>query len=155
MSGHNSSLDGHLAALVRACGDAVILCDAEGRIRFWNRAAERIFGYPEDEALGKSLDIIIPERLRDRHWRGYAETMRTGQSKYGPGDLLAVPAVTADGRRISIEFSIAVMRDDAGGVTAIGAVIRDVTARFEETRKLRDQVASLHQANSQSADPGG
>lgn len=153
MNGRNACLDGQLAALVRACGDAVLLCDAEGRIRFWNRAAERIFGDPEVAALGQSLDIIIPERLRDHHWQGYAETMHTGRSKYGPGDLLAVPAVTADGRRISIEFSIAVMREDAGGVTAIGAVIRDVTARFEETRKLRDQVAGLHQADRQSADP--
>ena len=92
--------------LVSGMSDAIVYADAEGVIRLWNRGAARIFGFAEAEALGSSLDIIIPEGLRERHWQGYRATMRTGQSRYGDGHILSVPALRKDGARISVEFSI-------------------------------------------------
>jgi PAS domain S-box-containing protein len=129
-------------ALLASTGDAIIAADAAGVIRLWNPGAERIFGFAEQEALGRSLDLIIPERLRQRHWHGYRQVMQTGRSRYGAGDLLAVPGVHKDGRRISLEFTIALLRSDDGGITGIAAVLRDVTARFEELRALRKLVHS-------------
>jgi PAS domain S-box-containing protein len=126
---------------VREAPDAIIYADAQGLIQFWNRSAERVFGFSEAEALGKTLDIIIPESLRGRHWQGYRATMQTGNTRYGVGETLAVPAMRKDGQRISIEFTILPFRDDAGRMDGIAAILRDVTARFEETRALRRQLA--------------
>lgn len=127
--------------LARDASDAIIYADSEGVIRFWNHGAERIFGFAEGEALGRSLDIIIPERLRARHWAGYAATMESGVTRYGSGEILAVPAMHKDGRRISVEFTVLPFRDDAGRMKGIAAILRDVTARFEEMRALRAQLA--------------
>ncbi len=129
--------------LVRDGPDAVIYADAQGRIGFWNRAATRIFGYNEADALGASLDLIIPERLQARHWQGYEEVMSGRKSRYGEGDLLAVPARHKEGRQISVEFTILPFHDDAGAIIGIAAILRDVTARFEETRSLRRELAAL------------
>ena len=126
---------------VRDAPDAIIYADAQGLIQFWNRSAERIFGFSEAEALGKTLDIIIPESLRGRHWQGYRATMQTGNTRYGVGETLAVPAMRKDRQRISIEFTILPFRDDAGRMEGIAAILRDVTVRFEETRALRRQLA--------------
>jgi PAS domain S-box-containing protein len=131
------------AQLVASCPDAVIYADAEGKIRFWNAAASRIFGFAEAEALGASLDLIIPERLRARHWQGYDEVMRGRDSRYGEGDVLAVPARHRDGRQISVEFTILPLRDEAEALLGIAAFLRDVTARFEEIRALRRELAAL------------
>lgn len=128
--------------MVRGMPDAVVYADGEGVIRFWNAGAERIFGFGAAEAIGQSLDIIIPEGLRARHWAGFEETMRTGASRYGAGDLLAVPALRADGTRLSIEFTILPFRDTGGRMLGIAAVLRDVTRRFEEMRDLRRQLAA-------------
>ena len=128
--------------LIRDMPDAVIYADGEGVIRFWNGGAERIFGFAAAEAVGQPLDIIIPEGLRARHWAGFDETMRTGRSRYGAGDLLAVPAMRKDGARISIEFTVLPFRDEAGPMLGIAAVLRDVTRRFEEMRALRRQLAA-------------
>jgi PAS domain S-box-containing protein len=136
--------------LAREAPDAFVFADAEGAIRFWNRGAERIFGFAAAEALGQPLDIIIPESLRARHWTGYAATMQSGNTRYGAGEILAVPAVRKDGRRISIEFTILPFRDDAGRMTGIAAILRDVTARFEEIRTLRRQLAERRSAEQKS-----
>ena len=133
--------------LVSGMSDAIIYADAEGVIRRWNQGAVRIFGFAEAEALGRSLDIIIPENLRERHWQGYRATMRTGQSRYGDGQLLSVPAVRKDGARISVEFTIVPFTDDSGQMVGIAAIMRDTTARFEELRALRRQLAA-HPATS-------
>jgi PAS domain S-box-containing protein len=135
--------DDFTAQLVAGCPDAIIYADAQGRIRFWNEAATRIFGYGEAETLGQSLDLIIPERLRDRHWQGYEQVMKGGESRYGAGDLLAVPARHKDGRQISVEFTILPLHDNAGAMLGIAAFLRDVTARFEEVRGLRRELAAL------------
>lgn len=125
------------ARMIREMPDAVIYSDADGKVRFWNEGASRIFGFTEAEALGRSLDIIIPESLRQRHWTGYDETMRTGRTRYGAGDVLAVPAMRKDGTRISVEFTVVPFRDATGAMTGIAAVLRDVTKRFEEMKRLR------------------
>jgi PAS domain S-box-containing protein len=123
--------------------DAVIYADGEGTILFWNRGAERLFGYKEGEALGQRLDIIIPENLRQRHWAGYLATMRTGQTRYGASDMLAVPAIRKNGSRVSIEFTILPFRDDDGRMIGIAAVLRDVTKRFEEIKLLRKEISAF------------
>ncbi|MGR3321540.1 MAG: PAS domain-containing protein [Pseudooceanicola sp.] len=123
--------------LIEGLPDALVVSDRDGIIRTWNAGAERIFGFAEEEALGQSLDIITPEPLRARHWEGYDKTMATGQTRYGAGDLLSVPALRKDGTRISVQFSIVPIRDPGGGLTAIAAVMRDVTQEFEERKALR------------------
>lgn len=130
------------AALVQALGDAVIVADPEGRVRLWTPAAERIFGYAADEVVGRSLDLIIPERFRERHWTGYHEVMRTGVTRYG-ADVLRVPAVRKGGEPISIAFTVALLRDTAGRVSGIAAVVRDETARWTEEQALRRRLAEL------------
>jgi len=129
-------------ALVAAAPDAIIASDAKGLITLWNAGAQRIFGYTEEEALGRSLDLITPERLRARHWEGYEKSMRTGQTKYGT-TLLRVPAAHKDGRALSIAFTVAMLFDANGKVENIVAVIRDETERFQEDRKLRQRLAEL------------
>jgi PAS domain S-box-containing protein len=96
-----------------------------------------IFQYAENEAVGRSLDLIIPERLRARRWSGYRRFISTGRSRYGKGDLLAVPGVRKDGTRLSLEFTIVPLNDRGGGIIGVVALMRDVTARFEETRELK------------------
>jgi len=127
-------------AVLRTSSDAIVVADGEGIIRFWNPGAERIFGHASGEAIGQSLDIIIPERLRARHWLGYRQVMATGESRYGHGDVLAVPGIRKDGGRISLEFTIVPLRDETGRMIGMAAIMRDVTARFEEMRALRQKL---------------
>jgi PAS domain S-box-containing protein len=126
-------------ALVNGESDAIVACDRDGIIRLWNPGAVRIFGFSEAEAVGQSLDIIIPERLRARHWAGYHEVMRTGQSRYSSGDTLAVPSLHKSGARLSIEFTLVAIRDAQQQMVGLAAVMRDVTAKFEELKRLRKQ----------------
>ncbi len=136
--------DSDLAALVRDLADAVIIADASGTITFWNDAAHRIFGWSADEAVGQSLDLIIPEPQRPRHWEGYDRVMATGVTKYG-ADLLRVPSLHADGERRSIAFTVSLRKDDSGAVTGIAAVLRDETERWNEERELRRQLRELQE----------
>lgn len=135
--------------IVEAVGDAVIFADRDGIIRLWNRAAEGIFGYTEEEAIGQSLDLIIPERHREVHWKGYGKAMLNGVTKYG-SETLSVPAVTKRGERISIEFTINLLRDRDGKVTGPVAVVRDVTARWHREKSLRDRIAFLEAGQTTS-----
>jgi PAS domain S-box-containing protein len=135
-------IDRFYRTLAREAPDAIVYADAAGMIAFWNKGAERIFGFSEAEAIGKSLDIIIPENLRKRHWDGFAQTVRTGKTRYGGGDLLAVPALRKDGARISIEFTILPFFDRAGRILGIAAILRDVSKRFEEIKALRNELAT-------------
>lgn len=136
----NSAID--LQQLVSAVGDAIVVCDASGAITLWNPAAEYMFGFTESEALGHSLDMIIPERLRQRHWDGYHKTMETGITRYGH-DVLRVPATHKDGRAMSISFTVGMLYSVDQKVTGIAAVIRDETAKFNEDRVLRKRLAEL------------
>jgi PAS domain S-box-containing protein len=134
--------------LVADCPDAIVYADAAGRIRFWNAAATRIFGYAESEAIDARLDLIIPERLRPRHWEGYDKVVGGAPSRYGEGALLAVPALCKDGRQISVEFTILPLHDAPGKLVGIAAFLRDATARFEEVRALRRELAALKDGKS-------
>lgn len=128
--------------LVRSMGEAVVVTDGAGAIVLWNAAAARIFGFTEAEALGNSLDLIIPERQRSRHWDGYMKTISSGQTRYGTS-LLRVPALHKDGRTLSIAFTVTLLKGPCGEVKGVGAVIRDETVRFQEERVLRKRVAEL------------
>ena len=122
--------------LVEANSEAIVACDREGIIRLWSPGAARIFGHAREDVLGQSLDVIIPERFRARHWDGFHRTMRTGESRYAAGAMLAVPGLRRDGSQISIEFTITPMRDH-GTIIGLVAVIRDVSKTFEELKALR------------------
>jgi PAS domain S-box-containing protein len=129
--------------VVEGTPDGVLCADRDGVIRLWNAGAERIFGWSASEAMGKGLDLIIPERLRGRHWDGWNRTMETGATRYGAGDVLAVPALHKDGRSLSIEFSIQLLRGADGSIVGSAAVIRDVTARFQRDKELRTRLREL------------
>jgi PAS domain S-box-containing protein len=128
-------------AALSTSSDAIIAADEERIIRFWNHGAERIFGYSTDRTVGQSLDIIIPERLRMRHWDGYHQVMEKRKSRYGNADVLSVPGVSKDGVMVSIEFTIAPLRDGAGQLIGIAAIMRDVTGHFEEMRVLKERLS--------------
>ena len=134
-----------LNQLVAGAGDAIMVCDAEGAITLWNKAAERIFGFTEAEALGQSLDIIIPQRQRQRHWDGYHKTMETAVTKYG-ADVLRVPALHKDGHTLSIAFTVSMLFSEDHQVSGIVAIVRDETARFAEERKLRARLVEVEAA---------
>jgi PAS domain S-box-containing protein len=129
-------------AIVDGAPEAIIAADPQGVIRLWNAGAEAIFGYQAAEALGRTLNLIIPERYRERHWAGYRGVMETGTTGYG-GRLLAVPAVRKDGARMSIEFHVVVLRDPSGAVAGVAAIVRDVTEHWERERALRQRIQEL------------
>lgn len=130
------------AKLLEIIGDGVIVSDAHGQIIYWNPAATRIFGFTEHEALGNTMDLIIPQRLRQRHNVGFAKSMETGTTRYG-NDLLKVPATHKDGRTLSIAFTVAMLFDQDGHVGGVAALVRDETQRFQEERELRRKLAEL------------
>ena len=141
-------------ALVEHTDHAVVVADTDGVIRFWNPAAEAMFGHQRAAAVGASLDLIIPGALRERHWDGYRRVMATGETAYA-GRTLAVPAIRADGTRLSVEFTVTLLRDDRDAVVGIAAILRDVTRQFDEQRALRRRVAELERADAdREADPG-
>ncbi len=121
---------------------AILYADREGKIRLWNSGAETVFGYTAKEALGQSLDLIVPERQRPRHWEGWEKVMASGVTKYGR-DPLAVPAIRKDGSRISIEFNVVLVRDDSGDLAGVAAMVQDVTARWQKQKELNARLAAL------------
>lgn len=131
------------ARILDGSPDAILVCDPTGTVCYWNGGAERVFGFAHGEALGGSMDLIIPERLRARHWAGWKTAMSTGVTTYGDGQLLAVPALHKDGRQISIEFSIQLLKDENGQVEWVVAFIRDVTERFNREKTLRAKLKAL------------
>lgn len=140
--------------IVEHAQDAIIFADREGIIRLWNDGAEAMFGYQRDEALGQTLDIIIPERLRDRHWEGYRRVVLTGTTRYSK-ELLKVPAIRKDGTRISLEFTILPIRQASGEMRGFAAILRDVTARWLEEKALRERLAKLEAQVAASANQAG
>jgi PAS domain S-box-containing protein len=129
--------------LIEGSPDAVLVSDRDGVTRSWNQAAARLFGFTADEAVGRSMDLIIPERLRGRHWGGWEKVMETGVTRYGDGQLLAVPAVHKDGRALSVEFSIQLLRGGDGRIEWVAAVFRDVTERFQRDKALKLRLKEL------------
>ena len=138
------SLPDRLAETILSTGsDAIVSADRDGIIGFWNPGAERLFGYSREEAVSRSLDLIIRERLRKRHWDGYSRVMQTGQSRYGQGDVLSVPALRKDGTIISVEFTVVPLKNEAEQMIGMAAIIRDVTARYNEMRGLKQALADV------------
>ena len=137
-------MDTSLQQLLDGAPDALLVADAEGIIRYWNSGATRIFGHGAEAALGQSLDLIIPEGLRTRHWEGYRRVMATGETRYANG-LLTSPGVRADGGRVSLEFSIVLLRDNAGAVTGCGSILRDVTERWQKEQELRARLRACEE----------
>jgi len=145
MSDLNAPTQDDLAQLVDGLADAVIIADRDGDIIYWNAAATRIFGWSAEEAVGGPLSLIIPERLRERHDRGYLKTMETGITQYGE-QLLEVPALHRDSRNLSIAFTVTLLT--ARGQErpwGCAAVIRDDTERWNERRELRRRVRELEE----------
>jgi PAS domain S-box-containing protein len=134
-------MDNFLKQLVGDAPDAVLISDREGIIRFWNSGAEHMFGYTETEAIGLSLDLIIPENLRNRHWEGYWRVMASGETKYKTG-LLSSPGVRKDGTRVSLEFSMVLLRDEAGGMQGCASIMRDVTERWKKEKELKERLSA-------------
>ena len=130
------------ARIVAGTQDAVIYADRDGAIQLWNVGAERIFGWSADEAAGKSLDIIVPEKHRKPHWRGWYRVMDTGLTRYG-ADPLAVPGLRKDGSIVSLEFSITMLKDAEGRIEGIAAILRDVSKRWNRERALKKRVEEL------------
>lgn len=144
--------DAVLAEVVRGLADAVLIADADGQIVFWNAAAERVFGWSEAEAVGQRLDLIVPERLRDRHWEGWHRVMATGETKYGDS-LLEVPALRRDGSPLSIAFTVSLLTEPGTHeVTRVVAVLRDDTVRWQERREMNAELARLR-ADPRLAEP--
>jgi PAS domain S-box-containing protein len=130
--------------VVREAADAIVVADPDGTIQLWNTGAANVFGYSAVEAVGESLDLIIPEKLRERHWKGFRQTMAAGITRYGD-TLLSVPATHRDGHRLSIEFSVALLRDEVGRIVGIAAIMREVTKRRNAEQALRARIAELEQ----------
>jgi len=141
---HTSTHEWLCQRIVEGTPDAIIFADREGVIRLWNAGAEAIFAYRSDEALGQTLNIIIPERLRERHWQGYRKVMTSGVTRYSR-ELLAVPAMRRDGVEISVEFSMVLLRDSAGEIVGSASTIRDVTARWQQEKALKQRLAAQRQ----------
>lgn len=139
----NQTLD--INGFIHAAADAIIAAAADGKIIFWNPAAARIFGFTPAEALGQTLDLIIPERFRARHWEGYRKVMSTGASKY-QADVLRVPARHKDGHQLSIAFTVTLVDSPASGGRVIAAIVRDETARWNEERELKRRLTELEQS---------
>lgn len=128
---------------------AILFADREGRIRLWNAGAETLFGIRTDEALGQSLDLIIPERQRARHWEGWEKVMASGVTRYGR-EVLAVPATRKDGSRISVEFNILLVRTGAGDILGAAALIQDVTARWQREKEMKARLAVFEAREKES-----
>lgn len=122
--------------------DGILFADRDGNLRLWNSGAGTIFGYTAQEALGQNLDLIVPEKLCERHWEGYHRVMKTGESRYG-SELLKVPAARKDGKRISVEFTIIIVRDHQNRILGSAAIMRDVTERWQKEKALNEKIKSL------------
>ena len=142
----NTNVD--LSQLVACVGDAMIVVDAHEKIVLWNPAATRIFGYSEEEALGSTLDLIVPERQRHRHNEGCRKSMDTGITRYGTS-LLKVPALHKSGSMLSIAFTVGMLFDEHQKVNGIVALIRDESERYAQERVLKQRIADLEASQSQ------
>lgn len=130
------SLTGVHRAIVEQAQDAIIFADRDGVIRLWNRGAEIIFGFAAAEALGQSLDLIVPEKLRRAHNEGFRHAMETGQVRHD-GRVLTTRSQHKYGSRLYVDLSFGLLKDEAGHVTGAFAIGRDATARYLEEQARR------------------
>jgi PAS domain S-box-containing protein len=132
-------------AILEQLPDPTIFADLEGAIRVWNAAATGMFGHTAAEALGQSLDLIIPERFREQHWTGFDRALAAGDTKYR-GQLLTTRSVSKDGATIYLEMAFAILKDAEGKALGALAQCRDVTERFERERAARQAARDTEQA---------
>jgi len=132
-------------ALLEQAPDAVIFAGTDGMIAFWNEAATRVFGHSIEAAMGQSLDIIIPEVYRDRHWTGYDRALADRETKY-KGEVLPTKAMRADGAEIYVELGFAMVKNPDGSMAGAMAVARDITERFNRDRDMRRKLRELEAA---------
>jgi len=137
-----ADLDRLYRTIVDESPTAMLFADREGKIRLWNAGATALFGYSREEALGQSMDLIVPERQRARHWEGWEKVMATGVTRYGR-EPLAVPALRKDGSRISIEFNILLVRGPAGEMAGAAAYFQDVTVRWQQQKEMKARLQAL------------
>jgi len=142
-------MDRLLAQMLNSAADAMLISDREGVIRFWNSGAEQLFGHTAAEAVGQSLDLIIPETLRGRHWEGYGRVMASGETKYKNG-LLSSPGIRKDGSRVSLEFSMVLLHDEAGAMAGCASIMRDVTEHWKKEKDLKERLSACE---AKLADP--
>ena len=109
--------------VIDALGDAVFLLDTEGVIRLWNPGAEELFGHEAAELEGRTVDAILPERFRERHWAGWQRAMETGETKYGRRQVLKTPVERADGSEVVVDLTVSFVTEE-GEVTGMAAVAR-------------------------------
>jgi PAS domain S-box-containing protein len=140
------------AVLLQDLADAVVIANPAGTITFWNRSATRLFGWPATEAVGASLDLIIPERLRRRHWAGYQRVMQSGHTAYG-SELLQVPALHRDGHTLSIAFTVTLLLDTDRRVAGIAAVLRDESDRWQQRKSLLEELATYRNSGTAATEP--
>lgn len=133
-------VDKQLLQIMEQSSDAILFADCQGIIRYWNSGAERMLGYSAQEAVGQSLDLFIPEKLRNRHWEGYHRVIASGETKYRTG-LLTSPAVKKDGSQISVEFSIVLLKDQEEMMQGCASIMRDVTERWLREKELKQKLA--------------
>jgi len=138
-------LETYLQQTMNESQDAILIADREGIIRYWNAGAERILGYPASEAIGQSLDLFIPEKLRGRHWEGYHRVMASGETKYKTA-LLSSPGIRKDGSQVSLEFSMVLLHDDQGAMQGCASIMRDVTERWLKEKELKQRLAACEAA---------
>lgn len=136
--------------LLRQAPDAIIFADTGGVIRFWNSAATRVFGYSVEQAIGASLDIIIPERFREAHWKGFHRALEEAATKYA-GQALATRSVRSNGAQIYVELSFAIVVGDDGTVLGALSHTRDITERFERDRERQKRMKDLEAALNKRA----
>lgn len=141
------NLEYYLKQTLNAAPDAILISDREGIIRYWNSGAEQMLGYSAAEAVGQSLDLFIPEKLRSRHWEGYYRVMESGVTKYQTG-LLSSPGLRKDGSQVSLEFSMVLLKDESGAMQGCASIMRDVTARWLKEKELKQKLADCEAALS-------
>lgn len=123
--------------IVEQVSDALIYADRAGNIVRWNQAACRLFGYGATEALGGSLNLIIPEHLRAAHWAGFNAAIDSGETKL-QGRPTLTRAVHKNGRKLYVEMTFALVKDSGGVAVGSVAMARDVTERVERERAARN-----------------
>jgi len=135
--------------MIEQMADAVVYSDAAGVIVEWNTAAERLFHFSRADAIGRSLDLIIPERLRAAHWAGFHRAVERRATQHS-GAATITRALTGDGETIYVDISFALVLDAAGTVIGSLGVARDATLRQQERRELQ---AFRQQASTDSRQP--
>lgn len=136
--------------IVEQMADAMIYSDKKGIICGWNAAAESLFGYAKDDAIGQSLDLIIPERMRDAHWSGFNRAMESGKTRLA-GHAMITRSLTRSKGTIYVEMSFSVISDGSGNAVGSVAVARDATQRRQNERELRERLETLEKLHPGAA----